>query len=86
MMNRPARSKARLKKLGSAMNFEICFLDGKGRLSCQMTAFFSDPAQAARYASEVMHTRGCRALHAAEIYGFEFPMALRGENDERHAA
>ena len=68
------------------MNFEICFLDEKGRLACQMTAYFSDPGHAARYAREVMHTSACVHFHAAEIHGFELPMAFLVESDHRRAA
>ena len=68
------------------MNFDICFLDGRGKLACQMTAYFNDPGQAARYAREVMDTRSCAGFRAAEIHGVELPMAFLVEGHHRHAA
>ena len=73
-------------KGGAEMNFEICFLDKKGKLACQMTAYFNDPGQAARYAREVMDIRSCAGFRAAEIHGVELPMAFLVEGHHRHAA
>jgi len=52
------------------MQYEICFLDRGGRLSCQMTAQFFDQNHAARFARHAMDTAAARGkLHSAEIHG-----------------
>ncbi len=52
------------------MQYEICFLDRRGRLSCLMTGQFSDRDHAARFARHAMDTAAARGkLHSAEIHG-----------------
>ena len=52
------------------MQYEICFLDRQGRLSCLMTGKFSDQHHAARFARHAMDTAVSRGkLHSAEIHG-----------------
>ena len=52
------------------MQYEICFLDCRGRLSCLMTAQFLDHNHAARFARHAMDTAAARGrLHSAEIHG-----------------
>jgi hypothetical protein len=52
------------------MQYEICFLNRRGRLSCLMTGQFSDCNHAARFARHAMDTAAARGkLHSAEIHG-----------------
>ena len=51
------------------MQYEICFLDRRGRLSCLMTGEFSDNNHAAQFARHAMDTAAARGkLHSAEIH------------------
>ena len=52
------------------MQYEICFLDRRGRLSCLMTGEFSDNKHAAQFARHAMDTAAARGkLQSAEVHG-----------------
>jgi len=54
------------------MQYDICFLDRGGRLSCLMTGQFSDHDHASRFARHAMDTAACRGkIHSAEIHSAE---------------
>lgn len=54
------------------MQYEICFLDQGGRLSCLMTGQFTDHNHASRFARLAMDTAACRGkIHSAEIHSAE---------------
>ena len=72
------------------MEFNICFLDGEGRLSCLISAPFSDFPHAARYASEVMRASSCGAgFSRAEIHETgavpDMPLVVAGAASRRPA-
>jgi hypothetical protein len=51
------------------MQYEICFLDQRGQLSCLMTGQFSDHQHASRFARHAMETATCRhTFYSAEIH------------------
>jgi hypothetical protein len=59
------------------MQFEICFLDRKGQLSCLLVSSFDDHRHASVYARHVMDTAACRdILMRAEVLGDGHPIAL----------
>jgi hypothetical protein len=59
------------------MQFEICFLNRKGQLSCLLVSSFDDHRHASVFARHVMDTAACRdILMRAEILGDGHPVAL----------
>jgi hypothetical protein len=59
------------------MQFEICFLDKRGQLSCLLVSRFDDHRHASRFARHVMDTAACRdVLARAEVSADSQPVAL----------
>jgi hypothetical protein len=60
-------------------NFDICFLDRHGALSCQMSGLFIDNAHAMAFAREVIGARSCTPrFFGAEIHSANLPPVIAG--------